>query len=91
MHIDGTVELEVRRRNGELKRYVLHTGAGRVELEERSAPDADARITGSEQAWIAAFGPEASSAMLEITGDRSTADALLDALSAVSVPIAAVA
>ena len=87
----GVVELEVRRRSGELKRYVLHAGDGRVELEERSAPDADARVTGSEQAWIAAFGPEASGDMLEITGNRTIADALLDALSAVSVPIAAVA
>ena len=56
------VELEVRRRNGELKRYVLHAGDGRVELEERSAPDADARISGTEQAWIAAFGPDAVAA-----------------------------
>lgn len=89
--VDGTIEIEVARRDGDLKRYVLHASRGRFEIEERSAPEADVRISGGEQAWIDAFGPEAVRGSLEVTGDRGLAEALLDGLSAVSVPIAAVA
>jgi hypothetical protein len=79
--VDGMVEVTVVRRAGDMKRYVLTSRHGRVDLAERSAPEADARIAGPERAWVEALGPDASRTELEITGDRDIADALLDALA----------
>ena len=55
--IDGMVEITVVRRAGDMKRYVLTARHGHMELAERSAPEADARIAGPERAWIEALGP----------------------------------
>ncbi len=79
--IDGMVEITVVRRAGDMKRYVLTARHGHMELAERSAPEADARIAGPERAWIEALGPDASRTELEITGDQEMADLLLDALA----------
>ena len=51
-------------------------------IEERSAPEADAKITGSERAWVEALGPDTDRVELDIQGDQRLADALLDGLSA---------
>jgi DNA-binding HxlR family transcriptional regulator len=79
--LDGMVEVTVVRRAGDMKRYVLTARRGRMDLAERSAPEADARIAGPERAWVEALGPDASRTELEITGDQDIADALLDALA----------
>lgn len=89
--LTGVAEITVERRTGELKRYVLAVRDGRVELEERSAPEADARITGPERAWIDALGPDASRAELTIEGDEDVAGAVLDALAPPAVRGATVA
>ena len=62
-----------------------------VTYEERSAPEADARIEGPERAWVEAFGLDASRTELEISGDPAVAERLLDFLAAVAVRAAAVA
>ena len=49
-------------------------------IEERAAPDADARISGTERAWIEAFSPSGSRAGLAVEGDERLADAVLEAL-----------
>ncbi|WP_187369338.1 winged helix-turn-helix transcriptional regulator [Baekduia soli] len=89
--VEGVLEVTVMRRAGDLKRYVLTARNGRVELTERSAPEADARVAGPERAWIEALGPDASRTELEITGDHEIAEAFLDALAAGAVRDAAVA
>ena len=89
--VNGTIELEVERADGQLKRYVLRAAKGRVTYEERSAPDAAARIAGDEAAWIAALGPDQSRAGLTTTGDEKLAGTLLDLLSPVAVAEAQVA
>jgi DNA-binding HxlR family transcriptional regulator len=89
--VSGMVEMTVARRSGDLRRYVLIAKRGRVEIAERSAPEADARIAGPERAWIEALGPDASRTELEITGNRDLAEAFLDALAAETVREAAVA
>jgi DNA-binding HxlR family transcriptional regulator len=89
--LDGMVEVTVVRRAGDMKRYVLTARRGRVDLAERSAPEADARIAGPERAWVEALGPDASRTELEITGDQEIADALLDALAPGAVREAEVA
>jgi DNA-binding HxlR family transcriptional regulator len=89
--LDGMVEVTVVRRAGDMKRYVLTSRQGHVELAERSAPEADAKIAGPERAWVEALGPDASRTELEITGDRDVADAFLDALAPGAVRDAPVA
>jgi DNA-binding HxlR family transcriptional regulator len=88
---EGIVELTVVRRAGDMKRYVVNARNERVTLGERSAPEADARISGPERAWVEALGPDASRTELEITGDGEVADAFLDALAPLAVREASVA
>ena len=71
--------------------HVLHVEDSSVSYEERSAPEADARIEGPERAWVEAFGLDASRTELEISGDTVVAERLLDFLAAVAVRAAAVA
>ena len=87
----GEAELVVHRRDGQEKRYVVAAAGGHMSVQERTQPEADARIEGSEAAWIAALGPDADSSGLEISGRRATADALLDGLAPLAVRDAAVA
>jgi DNA-binding HxlR family transcriptional regulator len=89
--VEGIVEMTVVRRAGDMRRYVLTSRQGHVELAERSAPEADARISGPERAWVEALGPDASRTELEINGDREIAEAFLDALTMGSVRAATVA
>jgi hypothetical protein len=79
MGMSGTVELQVGGRS-----YVLVAGHGGVVIEERAAPDAEARVTGSERAWIEALGPNGSRADLDIEGDRGLANLVLDGFSSVA-------
>jgi DNA-binding HxlR family transcriptional regulator len=75
----GAIELAVGQRA-----YTLVCGQGRVTIEERSAPEARARVSGSERSWIEALGPASARADLEIEGDRSLANLVLDGFSAVA-------
>jgi len=78
--VTGKVELTVK--GDPVCAYTLTAHAGRVTLVERAAPDADARVTGSENAWIKAFAPAGSNAGLRFTGDRGLAETLLEGLVA---------
>src|SRR5690242_18431892 len=60
--------------------YVLIAEDGRVRIEEHEAPDAHARVSGPERAWIEAFAPDGSLDALEVEGDRGLADTLLSAV-----------
>jgi DNA-binding HxlR family transcriptional regulator len=66
------------------KPYVLIAERGRVRIEERAAPEARARVSGNERAWIEALGPACSRVDLDIEGDRALANAMLDGFSAVA-------
>jgi DNA-binding HxlR family transcriptional regulator len=79
----GTVELLVGRRA-----YTLVAEHGGVRIEERGTPDATARVTGSERAWIEALGPAGSRVDLDIEGDRALANMVLDGFSAVASRVA---
>ena len=68
----GTVELRVDDRP-----YVLSVTDGGVRISERAAERPDARVTGSEAAWIAALGPEGAVGGLAYEGSRPLADAVL--------------
>jgi DNA-binding HxlR family transcriptional regulator len=83
---DGTAELFV-----DAKSYVVGSEDGCVTFVERTAPEADCRISGSAAAWIAALGPDADRKGLNIEGSARQAKALLDALAPVAARMAAVA
>jgi DNA-binding HxlR family transcriptional regulator len=92
--LHGTAALTVTGRSkGDAERtYVLTATDGRVELAERQeSGEADARAVGSEEAWIAALGPDAAREGLELTGDRALVDALLEGLSSGRSRLTAVA
>jgi DNA-binding HxlR family transcriptional regulator len=79
-----TVELTVRdhKPGGESASFVVDLSGDRATIEERPEPGADARVTGTEAAWIAALSPGGDRNGLEITGDRALAEQLLDGLAA---------
>jgi DNA-binding HxlR family transcriptional regulator len=81
----GTVQLVVTHPDGPPDRYVLRLDDGEVDYAERSAPEADAHISGPERAWVEAFGIDASRTELEIRGDRRLAEAVFDAVAAEAI------
>ena len=86
----GTVELRIE--DGDAGGvHVLRVQGGQVAYEQRGAPEADARVSGPERAWVEAFGLDGSRTELEIEGDAELAGRLLDWLAAVAVRDAAVA
>ena len=85
---EGLVELVVSARGQDDRHYVLHVARGAMEIEERPAPEADATVSGSERAWIDAFGPATDRRGLSIAGDASLADAVLDACSSAPAAVA---
>jgi len=82
--LSGSVALEATGKRGAARTYVLTAKRGRVTVAERDDEDADARVSGSQKAWIAAFGPEASRTALKIEGNKKLAAALLDELAQVA-------
>lgn len=91
--LKGTLELTVlqRSKDGEDRHYLVTVKRGDVTLEERADPDAAARISGSERAWVDALAPDGTRSGLEISGDARLTDAVLDGLTPVVTRAAAVA
>jgi DNA-binding HxlR family transcriptional regulator len=85
LDVSGTVECVVERRDAEpaVRRYVLIASEGRVEISERE-PDVspDATVTGSEEDWVRALGPDGELGALEVNGDRGLAEGLLSGIVA---------
>jgi hypothetical protein len=54
-----------------------------VTVEERSADAADSRVRGTLEAWVKAFSPERDRTGLQLGGEQSLAETLLDGLAAV--------
>jgi HxlR-like helix-turn-helix len=77
--VEGTVELIVEA-DAETpeRRYRITAAGGQVAVSERDAPDgAAAVVSGQTTAWVRALGPDGSPDELEISGNRSLAEALL--------------
>jgi DNA-binding HxlR family transcriptional regulator len=78
----GTVEVVVTGRGGD-KTYAMHMARAGMRIEERAeAGDSDARVSGSERAWIDAFSPNGSRSGLTFEGDSAVADGVLEACGA---------
>jgi DNA-binding HxlR family transcriptional regulator len=61
--------------------YVVSAEGGVVRVEEREAEKADATVTGTRDAWIAAFSPDGDFEQLRIDGSRRVATQLLKGLA----------
>ncbi|HWT95773.1 MAG TPA: helix-turn-helix domain-containing protein [Solirubrobacteraceae bacterium] len=85
----GVLELEVTQRGRPERQYAISVTRGRMTLTERSASDADARVSGSERAWIDAFSPNGSRAGLTVVGDERLADTVLSACGSVDASASA--
>jgi DNA-binding HxlR family transcriptional regulator len=79
----GTTELVVtdRLKDGSTCHYSLETSGGRVQIFERTSPDAEARVTADEASWVRALGPDDDRSGLSFEGDERLAGALLDGLT----------
>jgi DNA-binding HxlR family transcriptional regulator len=82
--LSGSLALEATGKRGSPRTYVLTARRGKVTVEERDDDGADARVSGGQKAWVAAFGPEASREDLKIEGNRKLAEALLDGLAQIA-------
>jgi DNA-binding HxlR family transcriptional regulator len=78
----GLVELVVSTRGRTDRHYAMSFDGNGITLEERAAPEADARVSGPERAWIDAFSPQATRRGLVIEGDQALAEAVLDVCGA---------
>ena len=80
--ISGTAELAVTRPDGTTHHYALTVTRGTVAISEQPAPDAEARIFGTEQDWIDALGQAADRDVLSVNGDELLATVVLDGVCA---------
>ena len=73
--VSGSVDLVV---TGDTDRVFRLTAADRhVTISERPEGPVDAVVTGSEEAWISALGPDGAIASLRVEGQRGLAESLL--------------
>ncbi len=75
----GIVELTIES-GGERSSYAITLADGTATIREEAPANADARIEGSNAAWVSAFSPERDRHGLRVTGDHSIADTVLDGL-----------
>jgi DNA-binding HxlR family transcriptional regulator len=90
--VEGTVELIVEADGDESpeRHYRLTASRGRVEISEaESDASAAAVVTGTQEAWVRALGPDGSSDELSFTGSRGLADAILSGFTAAAARRAA--
>src|SRR5688572_26943558 len=79
----GLVEMTVTGKGAD-RHYTVRVSSEGMTLDEHPAPDADARVRGTEEAWIDAFSPNGSRAGLAVDGDPNLAGAVLDVCGAAS-------
>ena len=87
--VRGRVMVKATGKQSRPRDYLMTLHDGEVTIEEpkpdgdSASPGADAQISGSHKAWIAALGPEGDRSGLEITGDHGLAKTLLDGVAAI--------
>jgi hypothetical protein len=78
--LDGVFEIVVAHPERGRFAYTLTVGDGVLDYAERTAGDADARISGPERAFIEVLSEPGARTELQVSGDAHLADALLDIL-----------
>ena len=79
--VAGTVDLVLAGDRNE-RVFRLHAEDGRVAISERPEGSADAVVSGSEEAWAAALGPDGALGSLHVEGQRGLAEELLSGFTA---------
>jgi DNA-binding HxlR family transcriptional regulator len=79
--LSGTIRLDAFAKNSTPRSYLLTVSGGSVSVEEREG-EADATVSGPEEAWVEAFSPDGSPSSLEISGNRRLASTVLELLGA---------
>jgi DNA-binding HxlR family transcriptional regulator len=89
--VSGTVECLVERREPEpaVRRYLLSAADGHVAISERENGSTDATVSGSEEEWVRALGPEGELGALDVNGDRELAEGVLSGIVAAAARRAA--
>ena len=86
--VAGTVDL-VLAGDGEDRVFRLRAEGGHVTISERPEGAADAVVTGSEEAWIRALGPDGAIGSLDVEGQRGLAEAMLSGFTTAAASRAA--
>jgi DNA-binding HxlR family transcriptional regulator len=90
--LSGTVRCVVERPDGDVRQYELSADAGRVEISERELDgNPAATVSGTQAAWVRAFGPGGDLSALQISGDERLAEQLLSGIVAAAARRAAAA
>ena len=69
--------------------FRLTAASGQVSISERPEGPADAVVSGSEEAWVSALGPDGAIGSLSVDGKRALAEALLEGFTAAATSRAA--
>jgi DNA-binding HxlR family transcriptional regulator len=86
--LSGTVDLVVT--GGEEERvFRLTASKGSVTISERPEGAADATVTGPEEAWVSALGPDGAIASLDVEGNRTLAETVLSGFTSAATSRAA--
>jgi len=75
---DGRLALTISDATGGPEHYTFVREHGRARIERRASPDSDARMTGTEAAWVKALSPESPPSSLQVTGNPTLAAEFLD-------------
>jgi DNA-binding HxlR family transcriptional regulator len=67
--------------DGDGESYALVAEAGKVKVQESAPERTDATVTGSKDAWVAAFSPDGDLSQLRIEGNKRLATQLLEGLA----------
>ncbi|MDX6680819.1 MAG: hypothetical protein QOG94_858 [Solirubrobacteraceae bacterium] len=89
--VNGVAEFTVHVDAATIKQYTLSVEHGAVAIGERADEAADVRVSGTQDDWIDALGPDADRSGLQIDGDERLARALLDGVGAFAARAARVA
>jgi DNA-binding HxlR family transcriptional regulator len=76
----GSADFAVQVDETTTKHYTLTVRRGETSIAEGEQPDADVHVSGSQEDWIDALGPDADRRGLRIDGDDELASLLLDSL-----------
>jgi DNA-binding HxlR family transcriptional regulator len=75
---DGRLALTITDTRQQPEHFTFVREHGRARIERDAAPDADARMAGTQAAWVKALSPEDAPAKLAIAGDTRLAAEFLD-------------
>jgi DNA-binding HxlR family transcriptional regulator len=78
----GVADFAVRIDGATTKHYALTVHRGTVTIAEHEDPAADAHVSGTQEDWVDALGPEADRSGLHIEGDQRLASMLLSGVGA---------